>query len=329
MNLSELSEAIQDLELDEEQIARIHERIESRGLEVSDDCGRNGIEQTKVTNGDVAGQTTDALQLFFNEIRRHPLLTADEEIEIAKAIERGDLDAKERLVNSNLRLVVSIAKKYQGQDLSLLDLIQEGILGSDPREREVRLAQGLQVLDLRDLLDPRVDPARDREQGAHDPDPGAHRPARAQDRARRADARDRARARPDRRGDRGGGRAAGRAGDRGEGRRPHRDEPRPARSARATRRRSATCSRATSRAPDEEVEIGFREEILHRALEKLPEQERKVVKLRYGINGDNPTPLREAGQMLGMSAEGVRKLEKRALERLAQERELDGLRDAA
>jgi len=81
--------------------------------------------------------------------------------------------------------------------------------------------------------------------------------------------------------------------------------------------------------PDEEVEIGFREEILHRALEKLPEQERKVVKLRYGINGDNPTPLREAGQMLGMSAEGVRKLEKRALERLAQEREIEGLREAA
>src|ERR671919_1307510 len=129
VNLSELSEAIQDLELDEEQITAVHERIESRGLEVSDDCGRDGVEQTKVTNGDVAGATTDALQLFFNEIRRHPLLTAEEEVDIAKAIERGDLEAKERLVNSNLRLVVSIAKKYQGQDLSLLDLIQEGILG--------------------------------------------------------------------------------------------------------------------------------------------------------------------------------------------------------
>src|SRR5215210_4631566 len=101
VNLSELSEAIQDLELDEEQITAVHERIESRGLDVSDDCGRNGVEQTKVTNGDVAGQTTDALQLFFNEIRRHPLLTADEEVAIAKAIERGDFDAKERLVNSN------------------------------------------------------------------------------------------------------------------------------------------------------------------------------------------------------------------------------------
>ena len=73
--------------------------------------------------------TTDALQLFLNEIRRYPLLTADEEIELAKRIEQGDLEAKERMINSNLRLVVSIAKKYQGQELSLLDLIQEGIFG--------------------------------------------------------------------------------------------------------------------------------------------------------------------------------------------------------
>src|SRR5688500_6498384 len=73
VNLSELSEAVQELELDEDQINAIHERIEARGLEVTDDCGRAGVEQMKVTNGDVAGVTTDALQLFFNEIRRHPL----------------------------------------------------------------------------------------------------------------------------------------------------------------------------------------------------------------------------------------------------------------
>src|SRR5919199_6632082 len=76
-----------------------------------------------------AGAATDALELFLREISRYPLLTADEEVELAKRIEQGDLEAKERMINSNLRLVVSIAKKYQGQDLSLLDLIQEGILG--------------------------------------------------------------------------------------------------------------------------------------------------------------------------------------------------------
>ena len=80
-------------------------------------------------NGDLAVATTDALQLFLNEMARYPLLTAEEEVELAKRIERGDKEAKDRMINSNLRLVVSIAKKYQGHGLSLLDLIQEGIIG--------------------------------------------------------------------------------------------------------------------------------------------------------------------------------------------------------
>ena len=73
--------------------------------------------------------TTDSLQLFLNEAGRYPLLTASEEVELAKRIERGDKAAKDKMVNSNLRLVVSIAKKYQGHGLTLLDLIQEGIIG--------------------------------------------------------------------------------------------------------------------------------------------------------------------------------------------------------
>ena len=71
----------------------------------------------------------DSLQLFFNEARRYPLLNAEEEIELAKRIEKGDLAAKDRMVNSNLRLVISVARKYQGQGLPLTDLIQEGMLG--------------------------------------------------------------------------------------------------------------------------------------------------------------------------------------------------------
>ncbi len=73
--------------------------------------------------------TTDSLQLFLRSIRGMRLLTADEEIELAKRIERGDLEAKRRMVESNLRLVVSIAKTYRNQGLPLLDLIQEGTFG--------------------------------------------------------------------------------------------------------------------------------------------------------------------------------------------------------
>jgi len=73
--------------------------------------------------------TLDSLQLLLREAGRYPLLKPSEEIELAKRIERGDLAAKERMINSNLRLVVANARRYQGQGLALGDLIQEGMLG--------------------------------------------------------------------------------------------------------------------------------------------------------------------------------------------------------
>jgi RNA polymerase primary sigma factor len=73
--------------------------------------------------------TTDALQLFLRDVGRHPLLTAAQEVELTKRIERGDLEARRMMIESNLRLVVSIAKKYRHQGLPFLDLIQEGTLG--------------------------------------------------------------------------------------------------------------------------------------------------------------------------------------------------------
>ena len=74
-------------------------------------------------------ETTDGFRIFLNQIGRYPLLTAPEEIELAKRIERGDLEAKERMINSNLRLVVSIARKHQGFGLPIQDLVQEAIPG--------------------------------------------------------------------------------------------------------------------------------------------------------------------------------------------------------
>jgi RNA polymerase primary sigma factor len=73
--------------------------------------------------------TTDALTLFMHRAGRYPLLTAAEEVALAKRVERGDAAAKERMINSNLRLVISIAKRYQSQSMPLLDLVQEGVIG--------------------------------------------------------------------------------------------------------------------------------------------------------------------------------------------------------
>jgi RNA polymerase primary sigma factor len=77
----------------------------------------------------VAEPTMDSLQLFFNQASKYPLLTREEEVELAQRIERGDLEAKERLVNSNLRLVIKFARRYQGHGLAMGDLVQEAMLG--------------------------------------------------------------------------------------------------------------------------------------------------------------------------------------------------------
>src|SRR3954452_23371065 len=129
VNLSELSELMQEAGLEDDEAHELHERLEAQGVDVTDDCGHVDVVNLRYANDDVAVVTTDALQMFLNELRHYPLLSANEEIELAKRIERGDLDAKERLINSNLRLVVSLAKKYPTYDLTLLDLIQEGIFG--------------------------------------------------------------------------------------------------------------------------------------------------------------------------------------------------------
>src|SRR3954453_21933045 len=129
LELSEIDEFAQALELEEADLTGLYEQLDARGITLRDDCGGEPAPVTPVDGAALAHVTTDTLQLFLNEIGRHRLLTPDEEIDLARRIERGDLAAKERMINANLRLVVSIAKKYQGSELTLLDLIQEGILG--------------------------------------------------------------------------------------------------------------------------------------------------------------------------------------------------------
>src|SRR5438445_9166127 len=128
LNLSEFSEFVQEHELGEGQLAHLYEELEARHIDLTDDCARSDTEaESTFVNGDLAVATTDALQLFLNEAAKWPLLTADEEVELAKQIERGDHEATERMINSNPRLVALMAKRYQGHELHLLDLVREGI----------------------------------------------------------------------------------------------------------------------------------------------------------------------------------------------------------
>jgi RNA polymerase primary sigma factor len=128
-----------ELDLDDEELAALRSELEGRGVELaraSDDedaldvdAGPDGEDELELDLRPDAVGAVDSLTLFMNEIGKHDLLTAAEEVELAKKIERGDRRAKERMINSNLRLVVSIAKRYQGHGLSLGDLIQEGVIG--------------------------------------------------------------------------------------------------------------------------------------------------------------------------------------------------------
>ena len=155
---SELNDVLEPLQLDPFEIDAVYRELEQRSIDVIIDVNEDGEKQAPPQPEpplQISWETTtDSLQLFLHEVGRYPLLTEAQEIQLAKRVEQGDLAAKRRMIESNLRLVVSIAKKYRGQGLGFLDLIQEGTARPDPRRREVRLAPRSQVLHLRDLVDP-------------------------------------------------------------------------------------------------------------------------------------------------------------------------------
>ena len=327
VNLTELDELVQALELEDADLTPLYEALDKRGVELRDDCSREN-PQSPLDDLQLASATTDALQLFLNEIGRHRLLRPAEEIELAKRIERGDLAAKDRMINANLRLVVSIAKKYQGSDLTLLDLIQEGILGliravekfdwrkgyrfstyatwwirqavergMDAKARTIKLPINL-VRNQRKLaraenqLALKLDRAPTDAELAAAADLSVEDLRALRDAARAVTSLDR---------------PLGEGDDAAFGDLLPSDEL----------------------MPEDEVHISLRTEALHSALDELPERERKVVEMRYGIAGQEPTPLREIGRQLGITPERVRQIESRALGRLGRMRELAALREAA
>jgi RNA polymerase primary sigma factor len=328
VNLSDLSELVQELELSDDEAQSLADRLESRGIDVNDDCGRQATSLAHYDNVELAAITSDALQLFLRDVRRHPLLTASEEVELAKRIERGDLDAKERMVNANLRLVVSLAKKYQGHELALLDLIQEGILGLIRAVEKFDWRKGYKFSTYatfwirqaiqrglanqgRTIRIPVHIGQRERKI-ARVTRELAVRLERAPTDAEIAEAADITVAELE---------------ETREFTRTITSLERPVGEEGETELGDLLPS--DEREPVEVVEIGLREEAVRAALERLSEQEREVIKLRYGVGGDDPTPLREAGRRLGLSPERVRRIEHKALERLAETREVAALAEAA
>jgi RNA polymerase primary sigma factor len=272
-------------------------------------------------------ETTDSFQLFLNQASRYPLLTAEEEIDLAQRIERGDLEAKDRLVNSNLRLVVSIARRYQGFGLPLQDLVQEAMLGLiraaekfdwrrgykfstyatlwirqaiqrglDNTSRPIRVPANV-AQQLRNLHRTEAELTAKLDHEPSDDEIAAHSKFSAEEVA------------------------------------VLRDLSRVTTSLDATIADSETTLgdlRADETpAPEEDVIDRQREEAIEDALERLPDRERRVLEMRFGTGGEAETTLRDIGRRLGITQERARQLETRALQRLAENGALEAWREAA
>jgi len=280
-------------------------------------------------NAEVAAMTTDSLQLFLNEAGRYPLLSASEEVELAKRIERGDKAAKDKMVNSNLRLVVSIAKKYQGHGLTLLDLIQEGIIGLIRAVEKFDWRRGYKFSTyatwwIRQAV----------QRGVANKSRTIRIPVHIVEREQKI------------------ARAERELVLQLE-RMPTDEEVaakaklnlKHVRDTRAAARTVASLDKAVGDDSDtsfgdivaqaasdvaEEVQVALDESALHRAVADLPEREQEVIRLRYGLDEEmEPHSLEEIGRRLGITRERVRQIETQALSRLAERREIAALSPAA
>src|SRR4051794_20403296 len=329
LNLSAVGEFLQEAELDEEQTTGFFEQLEERGIALTDDCARPDAREGTYVNADLAVATTDALQLFLNEAGRYRLLTAAEEVELAKRIERGDKEAKDLMINSNLRLVVSIAKKYQGHGVALLDLIQEGVIGLIRAVEKFDWRRGFKFSTyatwwIRQAVQRGV---ANKARTIRIPTHVVEREQRINRAIRELTVK------------------LGRDPSDAEIAKRTRLSLKHVREAMEAPRAVTSLDRpigdengatfgelfAGDEAPlEEEVEVSLREDALRSAVCKLPDREQQVIKLRYGLNGDGaPQSLEEIGRRLNLTRERVRQIETKALERLSMARELAGMEEAA
>ena len=292
------------------------------------DGERRAATDARRASGDSGALSENSLDLFLRAARAHSLLTAEEEVELAKRIERGDLEAKERMINSNLRLVVSQARRYQGHGLPMEDLVQEGMLGLIRAVEKFDWRRGFKfstygTLWIRQAL----------QRGLQNHGRTIRLPvhvAQRQTKVRKVESElstklgreptdeeiaaeaklpvdEVAELRELTRGLTSLDQPVGEDGETAFGDLLASDQPR----------------------PDEEVETAERQELISGAVDQLPEAERDVIRLRFGLAGAEPLNLRQTGLELGIPLGKARELEQKGLSRLAQSSRLEELRRAA
>ena len=295
--------------------------LDKRGIEIVDPPL---VIETPPPPAATAESTTDALQLFLREAGRHTLLTAAQEVALAKRIERGDLEAKRTMIQSNLRLVISIAKNYRNQGLPFLDLIQEGTLGLIRAVEKFDWRRGFKFSTyatwwIRQAV------ARALADKARTIRMPVHIVERLQKMNR-----------------------AERTLWTVLGREPSVEEiadeanltVQQVHEVRAAARASTSLDAPVGDTddavlgdfvagddllPEEKVELELRSQALQAALGSLPDREREVVTLRYGLGGTEPRTLEEIGRRMGLTRERVRQIELESLRRLAGQREMQAV----
>ena len=314
----ELNAVVAALELDPAQMEELVCELERRGIELVE---RLEPEEKRPADRSSDEPSTDALQLFLREAGRRPLLNAAQEVELAKRIERGDTEAKQRMIESNLRLVVSIAKRYRNQGLPFLDLIQEGSLGLIRAVEKFDWRRGYKFSTyatwwIRQAV------AR----GLADKARTIRMPVHIAERRYKLNRAERSLLTQ-------------------LGREPTLEELaeeahlplRHVQEVRQASRVSASLDQPIGEEgdvvfadfvasegplPEEEVEDSLRSQALIGVLSILEDREREVLILRYGLSDDEPKTLEEIGHGLAVTRERVRQIESAALERMASFREM-------
>jgi RNA polymerase primary sigma factor len=265
--------------------------------------------------------TTDSFQMFLNEAGRYPLLTAAEEVELAKRIERGDMAAKERMINCNLRLVVSIAKRYQTQGITLGDLVQEGVLGLIRAAEKFDWRKGFKFSTyatwwIRQAV----------QRGVANKARTIRIPVHVVEREQKVSRTERE--------------LLAKLGHQPTDEEIAKVAKLPL--AQVLEVRQAARAVASTDAPigsegdssfgdlfaaggpttEDDVEGTMRDDAVRQAVANLPDRERDVIELRFGLVGDGPASLEAIGKQLGLTRERVRQIETEALRKLAQNEDL-------
>ena len=338
LTFEEIASTLEEVELTKEQVVELHASLVDQGVDVIAADGVTAYKESKAAEGDqrrkqeldlTVEPSLDSLRLYLRSIGRVELLTAEQEVDLAKRIERGDMLAKRHMVEANLRLVVSIAKSYLGRGLSFLDLIQEGSLGliravekfdyrrgykfSTYATWWIRQAVTRALADKARTIRIPVHMVEKLNRVAHVERQLVQRLGREPEPAEVAaelewtvrDVRDilRVSQMPVSLEKPIGDEEDSELGD--------------------------FVADDSVQEPFEEASENLQRENVRRVLDSLPRREREVIELRYGLNGHRPLTLEEVGEAFGVTRERIRQIENTTLKKLKALPEAQRLREAS